>query len=44
LAVKAVNIMTKTPGQYVTSLVALDDNDSITGLIRLQDCLQLGVA
>ncbi len=44
LAVKAVNIMTKTPGQYVTSLVALDDKDSITGLIRLQDCLQLGVA
>ncbi len=44
LAAKAVNVMTKTPGQYVTSLVALDDKNRISGLIRLQDCLQIGVS
>lgn len=44
LAVEALNIMTKTPGQYVTSLVVFDDNQNLKGLIRLQDCLQRGVA
>ncbi len=44
LAVEALNIMTKTPGQYVTSLVATDDKGVLKGLIRLQDCLQRGVA
>ena len=44
MAAKAVNIMTHTPGQYITSLVVLDDNDNLAGLIRLQDCLQIGVA
>ena len=44
LAAKAVNVMTKTPGQYVTSLVALDEDNRISGLIRLQDCLQIGVS
>ena len=44
LAVEALNIMTKTPGQYVTSLVVSDDKGVIKGLIRLQDCLQRGVA
>ena len=44
LAAKAVNIMTKTPGEYITSLVVLDENEKISGLIRLQDCLQIGVS
>lgn len=44
LAVQAVNVMTKTPGQYITSLVVVDDNNNISGLIRLQDCLQKGVS
>lgn len=44
LAAKAVNIMTKTPGQYITSLVVLDKEENIAGLIRLQDCLQIGVS
>jgi len=44
LAAQAVNIMTKTPGQYITSLVVVDSNNCITGLIRLQDCLQIGIA
>ena len=44
LAVQAVNIMTKTPGQYITNLVVVDDNENLTGLIRLQDCLQIGIS
>ncbi|MCI5059965.1 MAG: KpsF/GutQ family sugar-phosphate isomerase [Alphaproteobacteria bacterium] len=44
LAAKAVNVMTKTPGQYITSLVVLDAQGRLAGLIRLQDCLQMGVA
>ena len=43
LAVGAVDIMTQTPGQYVTSLIVCD-GDKTCGLIRLQDCLQAGVA
>jgi arabinose-5-phosphate isomerase len=44
LAVQAVNIMSKTPGQYITSLVVLDDDQNLNGLIRLQDCLQIGIS
>lgn len=44
LAVQAVNIMTKTPGQYITSLVVTDESNNLTGLIRLQDCLQIGIS
>lgn len=44
LAVSAVNIMTQSPEQYITSLIVLDDNKQITGLIRLQDCLQIGIS
>ena len=44
LAVEALNIMTKTPGQYLTSLVVTDAGGRVAGLIRLQDCLQRGVA
>lgn len=44
LAVEALNVMTKTPGHYVTSLVAVHEDGTLAGLIRLQDCLQRGVA
>lgn len=43
LAAEAVNVMTKTPGRYLTSLIVTDEAGKITGLIRLQDCLQAGV-
>jgi arabinose-5-phosphate isomerase len=44
LAVEALNVMTRTPGQYITSLVVKNEGGEVTGLIRLQDCLQRGVA
>ncbi len=44
LAAEAVNIMTRTPGRYLTSLVVLDADEKLAGLIRLQDCLSAGVA
>lgn len=44
LAAKAVNIMTKTPGKYITSLVVVNKDNNLSGLIRLQDCLQIGVS
>lgn len=44
LAVEALHIMTKTPGQYLTSLIAVDAHNKMVGLIRLQDCLQRGIA
>lgn len=43
LAAKALHIMTKTPNQYLTSLIVTDKNNAVSGLIRLQDCLQAGV-
>ncbi|MCB9978810.1 MAG: KpsF/GutQ family sugar-phosphate isomerase [Rhodospirillales bacterium] len=43
LAVEAMNVMTGTPGRYLTSLVVLEKGRLI-GLIRLQDCLQAGLA
>ena len=43
LAVQAMDIMTQIPGHYLTSLIVVDDNDNLSGLIRLQDCLQAGV-
>lgn len=44
LAVEAVNLMTKTPGHYITSLIVTDEKGALVGMIRLQDCLQAGVA
>jgi len=44
LAVEAVNLMTKSAGAYVTSLIVMDEGGDWRGLIRLQDCLQRGVA
>ena len=43
LAVEALDIMTRVKGQYLTSLVVLRDGE-LAGLIRLQDCLQAGLA
>lgn len=43
LAVEALDIMTKTPGRYITSLI-VKDGDTVCGMIRVQDCLQAGVA
>ncbi len=43
LAVEAVNVMTRTPGRYLTSLIAVDKDGRLAGLIRLQDCLQAGI-
>jgi arabinose-5-phosphate isomerase len=42
LAVRAVDIMTKIPGQYLTSLIVCDGKKTC-GLIRLQDCIQAGI-
>lgn len=44
LAVKALDIMTKKEGQYLTSLIVVDENDNLSGMIRLQDCLRAGIA
>lgn len=43
LAAEALDIMTKKPGQYLTSLIVVDNNKPV-GMIRLQDCLQAGLA
>ncbi len=43
LAAEALDIMTKTPSQYLTSLLVIDGG-TVLGMIRLQDCLQAGVA
>ena len=43
LAVEALDVMTKNPKQYITSLI-VRENGVFKGLIRLQDCLQAGIA
>ena len=43
LGVEAMDMMTNTPGHYLTSLLVMD-GDELKGLIRLQDCLQAGLA
>ncbi|NCT40142.1 MAG: KpsF/GutQ family sugar-phosphate isomerase [Alphaproteobacteria bacterium] len=43
LAVEAMNIMTKKADQYLSSLIVMDGEHFI-GMIRLQDCLQAGLA
>jgi arabinose-5-phosphate isomerase len=42
LAVEALDIMTKTRGRYLTSLLVMD-SEKLVGMIRLQDCLQAGL-
>ncbi len=44
LAAKALEIMTRTPGKYLSCLVVVDDAGNLAGLIRLQDCLRAGLA
>jgi len=43
LAVEAMNIMTAKAGHYLSSLIVTND-DEMVGMIRLQDCLQAGLA
>lgn len=43
LAVEAVEVMTSKFKQPITSLILVNDNGAITGLIRMQACLQAGV-
>lgn len=43
LAVEALDMMTKKPGKYITSLIVTDGAQAC-GMIRLQDCLQAGIA
>lgn len=43
LAVKALEQMTGSRTQYLTSLIVMD-NERVAGLIRLQDCLNAGLA
>ncbi len=43
LAAEALELMTRIPGHYLTSLVVMDGN-RIAGMIRVQDCLQAGIA
>jgi len=43
LAVEAMNIMTEKAGHYLSSLIVMDGQNMI-GMIRLQDCLQAGLA
>lgn len=44
LAVEALDIMTKTPNKYLTSLIVINEKGNLCGMIRLQDCLQAGIA
>ncbi len=44
LAVEALDLMTKEQGRYITSLIVTDDKGKFCGMIRLQDCLQAGIA
>lgn len=43
LGVEAVNAMTKIPGRYLSSLVVVEKNGRLAGMIRLQDCVQAGL-
>lgn len=43
LAAEALELMTRIPGHYLTSLVVMD-GARIAGMIRVQDCLQAGIA
>lgn len=43
LAVEALNLMTQKAGHYLSSLIVTEDG-AMVGMIRLQDCLQAGLA
>lgn len=42
LAVEAVKVMTANPGHYISSLLVMNKG-RLTGMIRLQDCIQAGL-
>jgi len=44
LAATALDMMTKNPKQYLTSLIVMDEKSQFVGMIRLQDCLNAGLA
>tara|TARA_R110002124_G_scaffold287216_1_gene471467 strand:+ start:158988 stop:160001 length:1014 start_codon:yes stop_codon:yes gene_type:complete len=44
LAAEAMDIMLNKQASIITSLVVLDDNGHLKGLIRLQECLRAGLA
>ncbi len=47
LAVEALNVMTAKAGHYLSSLIVMDSTSGspeMLGMIRLQDCLQAGLA
>lgn len=44
LAAKAMDLMTRTEGRYLTSLLVMDAQSRMVGMIRLQDCLKAGLA
>lgn len=44
LAAEAMDIMLNKQNSVITSLVVMDDSDNLIGLIRLQECLQAGLA
>lgn len=43
LGVEALNAMTGKAGQYLSSLIVMD-GEAMVGMIRMQDCLQAGLA
>ncbi len=43
LAVEALDLMTKQKGRYITTLTVMD-GERLCGILRLQDCLQAGIA
>ncbi len=43
LAVEALNAMTKHSGHFLSSLIVMDDDGDMVGMIRMQDCLQAGL-
>ena len=43
LAVEAIDIMLNKYGQPITSLIVLDEQDRLQGIIRIQDCLRAGI-
>lgn len=44
LAVEALNLMTGDPAHYLSSLIVTGQDGALLGLIRLQDCIQAGLA
>lgn len=43
LAVEAIDIMLNQHGQPITSLLVVDQDNQLKGIIRIQDCLKAGI-